>query len=113
MQVFIPKHWFQHINITTCKNLFHVVLSAKQCFLYHNQWRVRSLNAKKPGQLRSLEGPVKHPVRQLLVIPPERVEAVDHARQVALAVKLLLQPGAGQPVGGEVVGELKKGFFHL
>jgi len=45
----------------------------------------------------------EHPVRQGLMIPLEGVEVVDHSGKLALTFQLLLQPGAGQPVGRVVV----------
>ena len=64
----------------------------------------------------------EHPVRQGLVLPLEGVEVVDHSGKLALTSKLLLQPGAGHPVGRVVVvggvvvagvDQLLDGFAHL
>ena len=45
----------------------------------------------------------EHPVREVLVVAPEVVHRVDHAGELALTGELLVQPGAGQPVGNVVV----------
>ena len=45
----------------------------------------------------------EHPVRKVLVVAPEVVDRVDHAGELALAEELLVQPGAGQPVGHVVI----------
>ena len=45
----------------------------------------------------------EHPVREVLVVAPEVVHRVDHAGELALTGELLVQPGAGQPVGHVVV----------
>ena len=52
----------------------------------------------------------EHPVREVLVVAPEVVDRVDHARELALTGELLVQPGAGQPVGHVVI--LKSNNLH-
>jgi hypothetical protein len=42
-----------------------------------------------------LDAVAEHPVGEALVVAPEVVERVDLAREISLAVQLLLQPGAG------------------
>ena len=51
----------------------------------------------KSSLLLLRELPAVHPVRQLLVVPPEDGQGVDHARQLPLALQLLLEPVAGKP----------------